>query len=45
MTPDDDEPVFLEVNPAGEWGWLERDLGYPIGDALAEALVAGLEAK
>jgi len=30
--------VFLEVNPAGEWGMLERDLGYPIADALAEAL-------
>jgi hypothetical protein len=44
VTPDGDEPVFLEVNPAGEWGWLERDLGYPIGDSLAEALVAGLEA-
>jgi hypothetical protein len=31
--------VFLEVNPGGEWGMLERDLGLPIAAALAEALV------
>lgn len=30
--------VFLEVNPAGEWGWLERDLGYDISGAFARAL-------
>jgi MvdC family ATP-grasp ribosomal peptide maturase len=30
--------VFLEVNPAGEWGMLERDLGYPIAEALARGL-------
>jgi len=33
------EYVFLEVNPHGEWGMLERDLGLPIGEALAEALL------
>lgn len=32
--------VFLEVNPAGEWGMLERDLGLPIAAALADALLA-----
>lgn len=32
------EHVFLEVNPSGEWGMLERDLGLPISEALAEAL-------
>lgn len=37
-TPDG-EFVFLEVNPAGEWGMLERDLDLPIGDAVAEALL------
>jgi hypothetical protein len=31
--------VFLEVNPHGEWGMLERDLGLPIGAALADALL------
>jgi glutathione synthase/RimK-type ligase-like ATP-grasp enzyme len=34
---------FLEVNPAGEWGWLERDLGLPIADAIAETLLEGGE--
>ena len=29
---------FLEVNPVGEWGMLERDLGLPISDAIAEEL-------
>lgn len=31
--------VFLEVNPGGEWGMLEHELGLPIADALAEALL------
>ncbi len=35
----DGEYVFLEVNPHGEWGMLERDLGLPIGAALADALL------
>jgi glutathione synthase/RimK-type ligase-like ATP-grasp enzyme len=33
------EYVFLEVNPGGEWGMLERDLGLPISEAVAEALL------
>lgn len=32
-------PWFLEVNPAGEWGFLERDLGFPIAAAISTALV------
>ncbi len=32
------EHVFLEVNPTGEWGMLERDLDLPISTALADAL-------
>ena len=36
----DGEYVFLEVNPCGEWGMLERDLDYPISEALAEALLS-----
>lgn len=32
------EYVFLEVNPSGEWGMLERDLDLPISEAIAEAL-------
>jgi MvdC family ATP-grasp ribosomal peptide maturase len=34
------EHVFLEVNPAGEWGMLERDLNLPISDAIAGALLS-----
>jgi MvdC family ATP-grasp ribosomal peptide maturase len=37
-TPDG-EYVFLEVNPSGEWGMLERDLNYPISETLADALL------
>jgi MvdC family ATP-grasp ribosomal peptide maturase len=33
------EYVLLEVNPGGEWGMLERDLGFPISEAIAEALL------
>lgn len=38
-TPDG-EHVFLEVNPGGEWGMLERDLDYPISEAIADALLS-----
>jgi glutathione synthase/RimK-type ligase-like ATP-grasp enzyme len=38
LTPEG-EYVFLEVNPHGEWGMLERDLGLPIGEAIANALL------
>jgi MvdC family ATP-grasp ribosomal peptide maturase len=34
------EYVFLEVNPTGEWGMLERDLELPISEAIADALLA-----
>jgi glutathione synthase/RimK-type ligase-like ATP-grasp enzyme len=34
------EYVFLEVNPGGEWGMLERDLCLPISEAIAEALLS-----
>lgn len=33
------EYIFLEVNPGGEWGMLERDLGLPISEAIASALL------
>jgi glutathione synthase/RimK-type ligase-like ATP-grasp enzyme len=32
--------VFLEVNPGGEWGMLEKELGLPIAAALADALAS-----
>lgn len=44
IVPPTGEPVFLEINPLGEWGMLERDLDLPISHALATALLrrAGL---
>ncbi|MBE9213170.1 MvdC family ATP-grasp ribosomal peptide maturase [Plectonema cf. radiosum LEGE 06105] len=33
------EYIFLEVNPTGEWGMLERDLDYPISIAIANTLL------
>ncbi len=36
-TPQNDY-VFLEVNPTGEWGMLEKSLGYPIAAAIAQGL-------
>jgi glutathione synthase/RimK-type ligase-like ATP-grasp enzyme len=39
VTPDD-EPVFLEVNPMGQWLWLERAAGVPITEAVADHLVS-----
>ncbi|MFN6488003.1 MULTISPECIES: MvdC family ATP-grasp ribosomal peptide maturase [unclassified Nostoc] len=33
------EYVFLEVNPIGEWGMLEKDLDLPISSAIANALI------
>lgn len=38
VTPDG-RCVFLEVNPCGEWGMLTRDLGLPIPEAIADALL------
>lgn len=34
----DGSHAFLELNPVGEWGMLERDLGLPIAEAIADEL-------
>lgn len=34
-TPDNNL-VFLEVNPTGEWAWLEEKLGFPMREAFEE---------
>jgi hypothetical protein len=31
--------IFLEVNPQGEWGMLQKELKYPIGETIAKKLV------
>jgi glutathione synthase/RimK-type ligase-like ATP-grasp enzyme len=33
------EFVFIETNPAGQWGWLEITTGLPIGRAIADELI------
>lgn len=40
LTPED-EYIFLEVNPAGQWGWIEKLTGMPITDALTDMLIRG----
>lgn len=35
---------FLEVNPSGEWGWMDG-IGLPIADALADLLSGSLAAR
>jgi hypothetical protein len=39
LLPDGDW-VFLEVNPAGEFAWIEDRLGYPLRDALIDELLS-----
>lgn len=34
-----DEYTFLEVNPAGEWVWLEKELGLPLSQKIIEELI------
>jgi len=35
----DGQYIFLEVNPVGEWGMLEKDLELPISQAIANTLI------
>ena len=38
LTPDG-RHVFLETNPAGEFGWIQERTGLPIGEAIADFLI------
>lgn len=31
--------IFLEVNPSGQWGWIEHATGQPITDAIVNLLI------
>jgi glutathione synthase/RimK-type ligase-like ATP-grasp enzyme len=42
LTPGD-ELVFLEVNPNGQWVWLEEATGVPIKDAIVRLLASGTD--
>ncbi len=41
LTPDG-EYVFLEVNPSGQWGWIEVLTGLPISESIANLLMCGV---
>ena len=30
--------IFLEINPNGQWAWIEKQLGYPISNEIANLL-------
>ncbi len=40
VTPEQ-EWVFLELNPNGQWGWIEDHTGLPISLAVADLLMEG----
>lgn len=35
------EFIFLEINPNGQWLWIERLSGFPIGETIAKLLING----
>jgi len=41
LTPDG-QHVFLDLNPNGQWLWLELEAGLPLSATMAELLAAGL---
>jgi hypothetical protein len=40
LTPEGDY-VFLEINPSGQWLWIQELTGLPIDDAIADLLIKG----
>jgi glutathione synthase/RimK-type ligase-like ATP-grasp enzyme len=42
---DDGEIVFFEVNPAGNWLWLEERLDLPISEAVADWLATAVDSR
>lgn len=42
LTPDG-RYVFLEINPSGQFGWIESVTGLPLIETLADLLVAGAD--
>jgi glutathione synthase/RimK-type ligase-like ATP-grasp enzyme len=39
LTPDG-QYVFLELNPSGQYGWIEQETGLPISSAICDFLMA-----
>jgi len=40
LTPDG-RYVFIEINPSGQYGWIEQETGLPISSAICDFLMAG----
>lgn len=34
-----DDFVFLEVNPNGQWAWIEKQVNHPISDSISNLLI------
>lgn len=41
MVTPEDEYVFLEINPNGQWWFIEERAGLPVGKAIAGLLING----
>jgi len=39
---DNGDIFFIEVNPSGQWGWIEHETGLPITKELANLLIDGI---
>ena len=37
----DGKYYFLEINPTGEWAWLQAGLGFPIANVISQTLIRG----
>jgi len=36
---ENNEFIFLEINPNGQWAWIETQLNYPISETITNLLI------
>jgi len=41
VVTEDDQHYFIDLNPSGQWGWIQEATGLPIAAAIAAELVGG----
>jgi glutathione synthase/RimK-type ligase-like ATP-grasp enzyme len=39
---ENDDFIFLEINPNGQWAWIEQQLKYPISESIVKLLINGI---
>ncbi len=39
---ENNEYLFLEINPNGQWAWIEKQLDFPISDAITNLLIENI---